>query len=110
MFFFSKLSRRSVKPTHPRIQWEPGTVSSGMKRPELQTDHSLLWRAEVMNEWSYISTSPICLVGLHVRNFNVHRKLLGPIVYASIGLHLTVIDTWLSFCSALQVNDARFPT
>jgi hypothetical protein len=37
-------------PTQPPIQWVPGALSLGVKRPGREADHSLLSRAEV-KEW-----------------------------------------------------------
>jgi len=36
----------------------PGVLSSGVKEPRRETDHSPPSSAEVMNAWSYTSTSP----------------------------------------------------
>jgi hypothetical protein len=41
--------------TQPRIQWVPGTISLGVKRPGREADHSPPSSAEVKNAWSYIS-------------------------------------------------------
>jgi hypothetical protein len=42
----------------PPIQWVPGTLSLGVKRPR-ESDHSPPCSAEVNNAYSYTSTPPI---------------------------------------------------
>jgi hypothetical protein len=42
--------------SHPSVQWIPGTLSLGVKRPRRVADHSPPSSAEVKNEWSYTST------------------------------------------------------
>jgi hypothetical protein len=46
------------------IQWVPGTLSLGVKRPGREADQSPPSSAEVKNAWSYISTPPIHLHGV----------------------------------------------
>jgi len=40
----------------PPIQWVPGALSLGVKRPERQADHSPPSNAKVTNAWGYTST------------------------------------------------------
>jgi hypothetical protein len=40
----------------PPIQWVPGVISLGVKRPGRKADHSPPSSAEVKNAWSYTST------------------------------------------------------
>jgi hypothetical protein len=40
----------------PPIQWVPGALSLGVKRPGREPDHSSPSSAEVKNAWSYTST------------------------------------------------------
>jgi hypothetical protein len=47
-----------------RIQWVPGALSLGLKRPGREADHSPPSSAEVKNAWSCISTPPIRLHGV----------------------------------------------
>jgi hypothetical protein len=51
-------------PTQPPIQWVPGALSLGLKRPGRESDHSPPFSAEVKNEWSYTSTPLIRLLGV----------------------------------------------
>jgi hypothetical protein len=56
MFLLTTASRAAVEPTQPPIQWVTWALSLGIKRPELEADHSHPSSAEVNNAWSYIST------------------------------------------------------
>jgi hypothetical protein len=49
-------SRTALGPTQPPIQWVPGALSLGVKRPGREADHSSPSSAEVKNAWSYTST------------------------------------------------------
>jgi hypothetical protein len=40
IFLFDTVSRTALGPTHPPIQWVPDALSPGLKRPELEADHS----------------------------------------------------------------------
>jgi hypothetical protein len=51
IFLFAIVSRTALRPTQPPIQWIPG-----VKRPGLETNHSLSSSAEVRNTWLYTST------------------------------------------------------
>jgi hypothetical protein len=46
----------ALGPTQPPIQWVPGDLSLGVKRPGHETDHSPRSSAEVKNAWRYTST------------------------------------------------------
>jgi hypothetical protein len=39
LFLFTTASRTSLEPTQPPIQWVPGTLSLGVKRPGREADH-----------------------------------------------------------------------
>jgi hypothetical protein len=47
IFPFTTLSRPALGPTQPPIQWVPGAVSLGVKRPGRESDHSPPSSAEV---------------------------------------------------------------
>jgi hypothetical protein len=51
-------------PTQPPIQWVPGTLFLGVKRPDREVDHSPPSSAEVKNAWSYTSTPLMLLRGV----------------------------------------------
>jgi hypothetical protein len=44
---FSTASRPVLGPTHPPFQWVPGALSTGVKRPGPEADHSPQTNAEV---------------------------------------------------------------
>jgi hypothetical protein len=56
IFLLTAASRKALGPIQPPIQWVPGALSLGVKRPGRETDHSLSSTAEVKNAWSYNST------------------------------------------------------
>jgi hypothetical protein len=64
IFLFTTASRTALGPTQPPIQWVPGALSLGVKRPGREADHSSPSSAEVKNSWSYTSTHPIRLNGV----------------------------------------------
>jgi hypothetical protein len=61
---FTTASRTALGPTQPPIQWVPGSLSLGVKRPGREADHSPPSSAEVENVWSYTSAPPIRLHGV----------------------------------------------
>jgi hypothetical protein len=63
IFLFTTASRTALEPTQPPIQWVPGALTLGIKRPGLEADHSPPSSAEVKNAWSYTSTPPVRLHG-----------------------------------------------
>jgi hypothetical protein len=56
IFLFTTASRTALEPTQPPIQWVPGVLSLGVKRPRREADHSPPSRAKVKKAWSYTST------------------------------------------------------
>jgi hypothetical protein len=40
IFLFTTVSRTALGPTQPPIQWVPGALSLGVKRPGREADHS----------------------------------------------------------------------
>jgi hypothetical protein len=64
IFLLTTASGTALRPTQPPIQWVPGTLSLGVKRPGLEADHSPPSSAEVKNAWSYTFTPPIRLHGV----------------------------------------------
>jgi hypothetical protein len=57
-FPFATASRLALVPSHPPIQWVPGTFSLGIRWPGRDANHSPPVNAEVKNEWSYTSSLP----------------------------------------------------
>jgi hypothetical protein len=64
VFFFFTVSGSALGPSRPHVQWAPGVLSPGVKRPGREGDHSFHPNAEVKNAWRYISTPPIRLHGV----------------------------------------------
>jgi hypothetical protein len=58
-------------------------ISEEMKRPEREIDHWSPSRAEVKNEWSYKSTLPIRLHGVHGDKFTANTE---DVIFPSVGL------------------------
>jgi hypothetical protein len=54
IILLSETSRLAVWPTHP-VYWVPRVLSSGVKWPGREADHSPPYSAEVKNEWSAVS-------------------------------------------------------
>jgi hypothetical protein len=50
IFLFTTVSTTALGPTQPPIQWVPGALRSGVKRPGREADHSPQSSAEV-KEW-----------------------------------------------------------
>jgi hypothetical protein len=65
IFPFPTASRPALGSAQPHIQWVPGILSLGVKRPGREADHSPPPPiVEVRNAWSYTSTLPIHLHGV----------------------------------------------
>jgi hypothetical protein len=92
-------------PTQCPIQWVPGALPLGVKRPGHETDHSPPSRADVKNAWSYTSTYPIRFHGVVLISEKKHRDsftftsatiivfvlcLCRPLIYTYLGLHQNV--------------------
>jgi hypothetical protein len=63
IFLFTTASRTALGPTQPPIQWVPGALSLGVKRPEREDEHSPPSSAEVKCVELYLH-SPIRLHGV----------------------------------------------
>jgi hypothetical protein len=58
IFLFSAFSRPALGPTELPIQWVPGALSPGVKRPGCEADHPTPTSAEVKKMSIYTSTPP----------------------------------------------------
>jgi len=56
IFLFTTVSRTTLKPNQPPIQWAIVALYLGVKRTGREADHSFPSSAEVKNVWSYTST------------------------------------------------------
>jgi hypothetical protein len=56
IFLFTTASGTALGPIQPPVQWVPGALSLGVKRPRREGDHSPPYSAEIKNAWSYTST------------------------------------------------------
>jgi hypothetical protein len=59
---FSTSSRPALGTTQPPIQWVPGALSPGVKRPAAEADHSPQTSAKVKKTWIYTSTPPYVFI------------------------------------------------
>jgi hypothetical protein len=57
-FLFTTASRPSLGPTQPHVQWVPGALSLGVKRPGHEADRSPPSSDEAKNAWSYTPPLP----------------------------------------------------
>jgi hypothetical protein len=57
-------SRMALGPTQPPIQWVPGALSLGVRRPAREADHLPPSSAEVKECVELYLHSPICLHGV----------------------------------------------
>jgi hypothetical protein len=64
VFLFSTSSRSSLGSTQSPIQWVPGALSPGVKRPGREADRPLPTSAEVKKKMDLYIHSPIRLHGV----------------------------------------------
>jgi len=60
------VSRPALGCTQPPLHWVSGAVSSGVKGPGLEADHSLPSSADVKNSWSYTFTPPYVFIAWYL--------------------------------------------
>jgi hypothetical protein len=65
-FLLATMSRLRLGPTQPPIQWIMEALSTGVKWPGCEADHSAPSSAKVKNAWSYTSTPPHIFMALHI--------------------------------------------
>ena len=68
IFSTPKTYKPVLKYSHSRSQKESGAISLGIKRLEVEADHSLSSGAMVNNEWSYASTPLYAFLSLRGTN------------------------------------------
>jgi hypothetical protein len=64
IFLFTTASRTALGSTQPLVQWVPGALSLGVKRPGREADHSTPSSAEVRNAFNYTSTPAVRFHGV----------------------------------------------
>jgi hypothetical protein len=64
IFLFTTASRLALEPTQSPIQWIPGALSLGVKRPGLEADYSPPPSAEVRQYVEFYLHSPVRLHGV----------------------------------------------
>jgi len=79
-FLFATSSRPALGPTQRPLQWVPRSLSSGVKRPRREADHSPPSSDEVKNAWRYTSTS--------IRLHGVEKLYLYLMNYISVAVAL----------------------
>jgi len=75
------MSRLALGPTQLPIQWGPGALSTGVKQPGHEADHSPPSSADIENMWSYTSTPPILLHGMVLSQKNKAQGQLYLYIY-----------------------------
>jgi hypothetical protein len=73
IFLLSMFTRPVLGPTQPPIQWVPGNLTPGLKRPGSEAHHSPPTNAEVRNKWISTSTPPV----KHRDNFTFFLPFYG---------------------------------
>jgi hypothetical protein len=61
-FLFSTSSRPALGSTQPPIQWVPGALFPGVKRPGREADHSPPASAEAKKNWIYTTSPPYAFI------------------------------------------------
>jgi hypothetical protein len=84
IFLFTTVPTTAMEPTQLPVQWVPGALSRGVKRPGREADHSPPSSAEVNNVWSYTSTPQYvfmawCLIK-HRENFTFIYLFLSEVM------------------------------
>jgi hypothetical protein len=67
------MSRPTLKPTQPPIQWEMGILSLGVKQPGHKVNHTPPSSAKVKLECSHTSTPPVWLHGIDYDSFTFYQ-------------------------------------
>ena len=70
IFIFSKTHRQTLGPTQPPLQSFQGGKAAGC------VNYSPVSSTEVKNDWSFTSSSPVCLCGVDRGNFICFLPLL----------------------------------
>jgi hypothetical protein len=97
--------RTAQEPTQPPIQWAPGALSLGVKRPGREADHSPPTSAEVKECVELYLHSPIRLHGVTVKTQGQLHHLHLPVSYC-----LPIYVSFFQVVSFLQVFQPKYCT
>lgn len=75
LFFSSKTSRPSLRPTLPPVQGIPGSILPAVRRPTCEVSHLPPNSALVKHEWSFISTASIRHQNSNKNNSKLRKEL-----------------------------------
>jgi hypothetical protein len=79
LFVLATASRPTLKPTQTNIQWVPGSLSPGVKRPGREAHTSSPFSSEVKNTWSYTTTLAYVFVSWWIfKHGNIFTFYLRP--------------------------------
>jgi hypothetical protein len=92
-FLFFKSSRPALRSTQPPIQWVPGALSPGIKRPGREAVHSPPTSAEVKKILIYKST-PTRLHGVVLNSLSTGKTLPLPLPYTYVRSDWRGIQQW----------------
>jgi hypothetical protein len=98
-FLFSTSSRPTLGPTRLSIQWAPGALSPGVKRPGCEAGHSPPSSAEVKKMWIYTSTPPYVFMAQCLIQF-----YLLYLRYPNVTSHICQTTRWYLFPGACYVT------
>jgi len=85
IFLFVTASRTTLGPTQLPIAWLSGDLSSGVKRPKREFDHSFPSSTEVMNARSYTSISQFIFMAWCTKKVNLYLPMCRAIkVYSML--------------------------
>jgi hypothetical protein len=87
IFLFTTVFWTALGPTQPPIQWVPGTLFLGVKRPGRAADHSPPSTAEIKNAWSYTSSPPYVFMAWCLVKHRDSFTLLFTVVYVAYFRH-----------------------
>jgi hypothetical protein len=100
------VSRPTLEPTQPIIQWLPGTLSPGVKQPRREADHSPPPIAEVKNVGA-MSPPPLCLHGVVLNSLSTGTDL--PFLALSLEGSYTHSALFFTFVRLVRVSAGAQP-
>jgi hypothetical protein len=106
IFLFTSTFRTALGPTQPPIQWVPGALSLGLKRPGHEADHSPPSSAKVKECMQLYFHSPICLHGMVLKTQGHLYLYLCLHCYCSFTWRLS--QTLSNFSKIIQCAENRY--